>query len=71
MVITAKNQNVAKNSLKIGKLPFWSKFETFDRELNIEHKQISKRYFTDNENYHGTQHFKSVFECLAVLISNS
>ena len=24
---------------------FWSKFETFDREITIEYKQIPKRYF--------------------------
>ena len=46
--------------LKIGKLPIWSKFETFDREINIEHKQIPKRYLTDYENYHST-HVKSFF----------
>ena len=45
--------------LKIGKLSFWSKFETFDREINIEHKQIPKRYLTDYDNY--STHVKSFF----------
>ena len=43
----------------------------FDREINIEHKQIPRRYFTDDENYHGTQHIKRIFWYLAVLISIS
>ena len=38
-------QNCCQNRLKIGNLSFWSKFETFDREINIEHKQIPKKYF--------------------------
>ena len=36
--------NGCQNRLKIGKWPFWSNFKTFDREINIEHKQIPKRY---------------------------
>ena len=39
------NQNGHQNRLKIGNWPFWSKFETFDRDINREHKQIPKRYF--------------------------
>ena len=39
------NKNGHQNRLKIGNWPFWSKFETLDREINIEHKQIPKRYF--------------------------
>ena len=31
--------------VKIGNLPFWRKIERFDSEINIEHKQIQKRYF--------------------------
>ena len=38
-------KNRRQNRLKIGKLPFWSKFETFDRAINIEHEQIPKIYF--------------------------
>ena len=65
------NKNGRHNRLKIKKIPFWSKFETFDRAINIEHKQIPKRYLTDDENYHGTQHIKMIFWYLAVLISYS
>ena len=36
---------VTKMAVKIGNWPFWSKFETFDRAINIEHKQIPKKYF--------------------------
>ena len=43
----------------------------FDRAINIENKQVPKRIFTDDENYHGTQHIKMIFWYLAVLISNS
>ena len=33
-----------KMAAKIGgKLPFWSKFETCNRGINIEHKQIQKK----------------------------
>ena len=32
-----------------------------DRAVNIEHKQIPKRYLRDDENYHGTQHIKRIF----------
>ena len=34
-----------QNRLKIENWPFWSKVERFDRETNIEHKQIPIRYF--------------------------
>ena len=34
-----------QNRLKIGNCSFWSKIERFHREINIEHNQISKRYF--------------------------
>ena len=30
--------------LKVGNLPFWSKIERIDREINTEHKQIPLRY---------------------------
>ena len=36
---------VTKMAAKVGKLPFCSKYETYDREINIEHKQIPKIYF--------------------------
>ena len=39
------NKNGRQNRLKIGKWPFWNKFETFNRGINIEHKQIPKKYF--------------------------
>ena len=61
----------AQNRLKIGNLPFWGKFETFDRAINIEHKEIPKYFNTDDENYHGTQYIKRIFRFLAVLIYNS
>ena len=33
--------------------------------INIEHKQIPKNILTDDENYHGTQYIKRVFDiCL-------
>ena len=35
---------------------FLNTFETFDREINIEHKQIPKDILTDDENYHAIQH---------------
>ena len=39
------NKNGRQNRFKIGNLLFWSKIERFDREINIEHTQIQKRYF--------------------------
>ena len=36
---------VTKMATKKGNGPFWNKFETFDREINIEHKKIPKIYF--------------------------
>ena len=39
------NKNGCQNRLKIGNWPFWSKFKTFDRGNNIEHKQIPTIYF--------------------------
>ena len=39
------NKNGRQNRLKIGKLQFWSKFETCYREINIEHKHIPKKYY--------------------------
>ena len=39
------NKNGRKNRLKKGKWHLFSKFETLDREINIEHKQIPKIYF--------------------------
>ena len=42
---------------------------TFDREINIEHKQTYQKDKTDDENYHGTQHIKRVFLYSLVLIS--
>ena len=38
-------KNGRQNRLKIGKWPFRAKFETFDREINIEYKQIPEIYF--------------------------
>ena len=57
-----------QNRLKIGKRPFWNKFEI---GIIIEHKQIPKYILADDINYHGTRHFKRCFWYLAVLISNS
>ena len=55
----------------LGKRLFWSKFETCNRGIDIEHKQILKKNIrTDDENYHGTQNIKSFFWYLLVLISN-
>ena len=48
----------AKNRLKIGKWPFWSKFKIFDRQINIEHKQIPNNILTEDKNYNGTQYIK-------------
>ena len=39
------NKNGRQNRLKTGNWLFGSKFETFDRDINIEHKQIPKRCF--------------------------
>ena len=63
------NKNGCQNRPKIGHGPFWSKFEMFDREINIEHKQIPKRYFNRRRELpqHTTYCF---FLYLAVLISN-
>ena len=36
-------------------------FETCNRGIDIEHKQIPKNILTDDENYHGTQFIKSFF----------
>ena len=36
-------KNCCQNMLKVGKLSFWTEVETFDREINVEHKQILKR----------------------------
>ena len=49
-------------------LPFWNKFETFDREI---YKQIPKIYLTASYNYHDIQHIKWLLWHLAVLIYNS
>ena len=56
----------------MGNRPFWRKIERFDREINIEHKQVPKYILTEDVIYHATQHNKRVFWYLAaVLISNS
>ena len=55
-----------KNRLKIGKLPFWNKFETFDREVNMSTSKYQNYILTDDQNYmyHGTEHiFFFVFSC--------
>ena len=39
------NKNGLQNRLKIGKWPFWSKLETCNIGINIDHKQIPKKYF--------------------------
>ena len=39
------NKNGRQNRLKTGNWLFLSRFETFDRPINIEHKQIPKIYF--------------------------
>ena len=43
--------------------------KTFDREINIQHKQIPKRFLTEGENYHGTQNIKRffIFACADIL----
>ena len=55
------NKNGLQNMLKIGKRPFWSKFETCNRGINIEHEQIPTNILTDNEKYNGTQYIKRFF----------
>ena len=35
----------AKIGIKIGKCPLWGKVKIFNREINIEHKQIPNIYF--------------------------
>ena len=43
------------------KMAIWSKFETCNRGIDIEHKQIPKKnIITDYKNYHGTQNIKKV-----------
>ena len=37
-----------------------AKFEMFDGEINIDHKQIPKIFLTDDENYHGSRHIKRI-----------
>ena len=39
------NKNCRKNRLKTGNWLFWSKCKTFNRPINIEYKQMPKRYF--------------------------
>ena len=53
------NKNGHQNRLKIGNWPFWSKFERFDRKINIEHKQIPKSYF--NRRCELPRHIKRIF----------
>ena len=62
-----------QNGLKIGKWPFWSKFDTCNRGINIEHmsSQYQKDILRDDENYNGTQYIKRFFWYSLVLISNS
>ena len=38
-------ENGRRKRLRIGKWSFWTNFETCDRGIFIEHKQIPKRYF--------------------------
>ena len=58
--------------LKNRKLTILEQFKTFDREINIEQKQIQKSHLTEGENYHSTQYIKSFFWGYSVvLISNS
>ena len=38
-------ENGRRNRLKIGRSSFWTKFQSFDRQIYIEHKQIPKTYF--------------------------
>ena len=49
----------------MGNRPFWRKIERFDREINIEHKQVPKCISTEDVNYHATQHNKRVFLVLS------
>ena len=60
---------VTNMAAKIGKWPFWTKVETCNREINIEHKQIPKKnILTYDENYQGTQYTKKFFGvCLCFL----
>ena len=37
-------ENGRRNMLKIGESSLWTKFQTFDRQIYIEHKQIPKGY---------------------------
>ena len=45
LTFTMPIKNDRQNRLHLGKRPFWNNFETFDREIIIEHKQKPKRYF--------------------------
>ena len=52
MTVAMVTKMAAKNRLKIGELPFWDKFETLDRDINIEPTQIPKYILADNVNCH-------------------
>ena len=43
LIIAMVTKMATKNKLKIGNLLFLNKFETFDREIFIEHKQIAMK----------------------------
>ena len=67
------NKNGHQTRLKIGNWSFWSKVETFDREINIGHNQIPKRYVNRLMMRIIMSHniLKGPFGYLAVLKSNS
>ena len=65
---------VTRISAKIGKMPFWIKLETFDREINILFKSTSKYQKDISKQIIQmiTAHYNifTAFKYLTVLISN-
>ena len=62
---------VRKTRLKIGKWPFWSKYKTCNRGINIEHKKYQIDILSDGEDYYSTQCIKRFVWYSLVLIPNS
>ena len=52
------NKNGHQNRLKNSKMAIWSKIERFDREINIEHKQLNSLHSSS---------ILHIFFCLHVL----
>ena len=62
---------MVKNAILFKELrAFWSKFETFYREINTEHNQIPKRYFNRwwELTGHNTLKVVLVFSCVDILL---